>query len=74
MRKQGTISEKANLPRYLPKDGYFPLIIPIRKRHEPNFPFDKKLQGMQCQGQGEFIPGVYWVQNREIPNKSKQDC
>ncbi len=34
MRKQGTISEKVNLPRYLPKDGYFPLIIPIRKRHD----------------------------------------
>ncbi len=33
MRKQGTYQEKINLPRYLPKDGYFPLIIPIRKRH-----------------------------------------
>ena len=33
MRKQGTYQEKVNLPRYLPKDGYFPLIIPIRARH-----------------------------------------
>jgi IS605 OrfB family transposase len=34
MRKQGTYQEKVNLPRYLPKDGYFPLIIPIRARHD----------------------------------------
>ena len=34
MRKQGAYQEKVNLPRYLPKDGYFPLIIPIRKRHD----------------------------------------
>jgi transposase len=34
MRKQGTYQEKINLPRYLPKDGYFPLIIPIRARHD----------------------------------------
>ncbi len=34
MKKQGTYPEKINLPRYLPKDGYFPLIIPIRKRHD----------------------------------------
>ncbi len=33
MRKQGTYQERVNLPRYLPKDGYFPLIIPIRERH-----------------------------------------
>ncbi|MGL5076489.1 MAG: RNA-guided endonuclease InsQ/TnpB family protein, partial [Waterburya sp.] len=33
MRKQGIYQEKVNLPRYLPKDGYFPLIIPIRARH-----------------------------------------
>ena len=29
MRKEGVYQEKINLPRYLPKDGYFPLIIPI---------------------------------------------
>ena len=34
MRKQGIYQEKVSLPRYLPKDGYFPLIIPIRKRHD----------------------------------------
>lgn len=33
MRKQGMTCEKVNLPRYLPKDGYFPLVIPIRARH-----------------------------------------
>ena len=33
MRKEGVYQEKINLPRYLPKDGYFPLIIPIRARH-----------------------------------------
>ena len=33
LKKEGTYQEKINLPRYLPKDGYFPLIIPIRKRH-----------------------------------------
>ena len=34
MKKQGTYQEKINLPRYLAKDGYFPLIIPIRARHD----------------------------------------
>ncbi len=34
MIRQGTYQEKVNLPRYLPKDGYFPLIIPIRARHD----------------------------------------
>jgi hypothetical protein len=34
LKKQGTYREKINLPRYLAKDGYFPLIIPIRKRHD----------------------------------------
>ena len=34
MRKEGAYQEKINLPRYLPKDGFFPLIIPIRKRHD----------------------------------------
>ncbi len=34
MKKEGLYQEKINLPRYLPKDGYFPLIIPIRKRHD----------------------------------------
>ncbi len=34
MKREGVYQEKINLPRYLPKDGYFPLIIPIRKRHD----------------------------------------
>ena len=34
IKRQGTYQEKVNLPRYLPKDGYFPLIIPIRARHD----------------------------------------
>ncbi|MEB3277385.1 MAG: transposase [Lyngbya sp.] len=33
MKKEGVLQEKINLPRYLPKDGFFPLIIPIRARH-----------------------------------------
>jgi IS605 OrfB family transposase len=33
IRKEGIYREKINLPRYLPKDGFFPLIIPIRARH-----------------------------------------
>ncbi|GAB4231087.1 MAG: RNA-guided endonuclease TnpB family protein [Stanieria sp.] len=33
MRREGCYREKINLPRYLPKEGYFPLIIPIRARH-----------------------------------------
>lgn len=33
LKGEGVYQEKVNLPRYLPKDGYFPLIIPIRKRH-----------------------------------------
>ncbi len=33
LKKEGTYPEKINLPRYLAKDGYFPLIIPIRARH-----------------------------------------
>ncbi len=34
MRKEGIYQEKISFPRYLPQDGYFPLIIPIRKRHD----------------------------------------
>ncbi len=34
MKKEGIYQEKINLPRYLPKDGFFPLIIPIRARHD----------------------------------------
>ena len=34
MKKEGVYQEKVNLPRYLAKDGFFPLIIPIRKRHD----------------------------------------
>lgn len=33
LKREGTYQEKVRLPGYLPKDGYFPLIIPIRKRH-----------------------------------------
>ena len=32
LHREGLYQEKVNLPRYLSKDGYFPLIIPIRKR------------------------------------------
>jgi IS605 OrfB family transposase len=38
LKREGMYQEKVNLPRYLPKDGHFPLIIPIRKRH--NFGLD----------------------------------
>ena len=34
LKKEGVYQERINLPHYLPKDGYFPLIIPIRKRHD----------------------------------------
>ena len=34
IKREGVYQERVNLPRYLPKDGYFPLIIPIRKRHD----------------------------------------
>ena len=34
LKKEGVYPEKINLPRYLPKDGFFPLIIPIRTRHD----------------------------------------
>ena len=34
LKKEGMYQEKINLPRYLAKDGFFPLIIPIRKRHD----------------------------------------
>ena len=34
LHSEGMYQEKVNLPRYLPKDGHFPLIIPIRKRHD----------------------------------------
>ncbi|HHP7232815.1 MAG TPA: RNA-guided endonuclease InsQ/TnpB family protein [Xenococcaceae cyanobacterium] len=33
LKGEGMYQEKVSLPRYLPKDGHFPLIIPIRKRH-----------------------------------------
>ena len=33
-RCEGVYQERVNLPRYLPKDGHFPLIIPIRARHD----------------------------------------
>ncbi|NES05344.1 MAG: transposase [Okeania sp. SIO2F4] len=34
MKKEGVYQQRINLPRYLPKDGFFPLIIPIRARHD----------------------------------------
>ncbi len=39
LKREGTYQEKVKLPGYLPFDGYFPLIIPIRKRH--NFAKDQ---------------------------------
>lgn len=33
LKREGVFQEKVNLPNYLDKDGYFPLIIPIRARH-----------------------------------------
>lgn len=33
VRKEEMYREKINFPQYLPKDGFFPLIIPIRARH-----------------------------------------
>ncbi|MDJ0844468.1 RNA-guided endonuclease InsQ/TnpB family protein [Crocosphaera sp.] len=39
MKKEGIFQERINLPKYLPKDGFFPLIIPIRARH--NFAKDE---------------------------------
>ena len=34
MKKEGAYPERVNLPRYLAKNGFFPLIIPIRARHD----------------------------------------
>ena len=34
LKKEGVYPEKIHLPRYLPKDGFFPLIIPIRARQD----------------------------------------
>lgn len=34
IRKEGTYTQKVQIPQYLPKDGYFPLIVPIRSRHD----------------------------------------
>ena len=34
MKREGTYQERVNLPKYLAKDGFFPLIIPIRARHD----------------------------------------
>lgn len=34
MKREGVYQEKVNIPNYLDKDGYFPLVIPIRKRHD----------------------------------------
>ncbi len=28
MKKEGVVQHRINLPRYLPKDGFFPLLIP----------------------------------------------
>ena len=33
MKREGVYQEKVNIPNYLDKDGFFPLIIPIRARH-----------------------------------------
>lgn len=34
MRQEGNYTAKVQIPKYLPKDGYFPLVIPIRARHD----------------------------------------
>ena len=38
LRTSGQYEAKVRLPNYLPKDGFFPLIIPIRKRDWEKFP------------------------------------
>ena len=38
LRTNGQYEAKVRLPNYLPKDGFFPLIIPIRKRDWDKFP------------------------------------
>lgn len=34
MRQEGSYTAKVQIPKYLPKDGFFPLVIPIRARHD----------------------------------------
>jgi IS605 OrfB family transposase len=34
MRQEGSYSAQVQIPKYLPKDGFFPLVIPIRARHD----------------------------------------
>ena len=38
MKQRGELSVKVNIPRYLPKDGYFLLVIPIRPRDLEKLP------------------------------------
>jgi transposase len=38
LRTNGQYEAKVRLPNYLPKEGFFPLIIPIRKRDWEKFP------------------------------------
>ncbi|PSB44126.1 transposase [Cyanosarcina cf. burmensis CCALA 770] len=34
MRQEGGYARLVQIPKYLPKDGFFPLVIPIRARHD----------------------------------------
>lgn len=34
MIQEGTYTAHVQIPRYLPRDGFFPLVIPIRARHD----------------------------------------
>lgn len=34
MRQEGSYTAIVQIPKYLPKDGFFPLVIPIRARHD----------------------------------------
>ncbi|PSB48534.1 transposase [Cyanosarcina cf. burmensis CCALA 770] len=34
MRQEGSYTAIVKIPKYLPKDGFFPLVIPIRARHD----------------------------------------
>jgi putative transposase len=38
MKQRGELSVKVNIPSYLPKDGYFLLVIPIRPRDQQKMP------------------------------------
>ena len=61
LKREGAYQEKVNLPRYLPKDGYFPLIIPIRKRHnfaKDNWRFKIPTSRKYARGKGSVYIAV----------------